>query len=81
MGVPAHRCAGGEKRRSSEACSGSPLRRWGEAAEFGGVFRRNREPGWSGRGEKAQRRLIGRHKLATGAKIGRQLPAGRRSAG
>jgi len=39
--------------------TGSPLRRWGEPAEFAGVFRRNRKPGWSGRGEKAQRRLMG----------------------
>jgi len=61
--------------------TGSPLRRWGEAAEFGGVFRRNRGPGWSGRGEQAQRPLVGWQKLAFGAKIGRQLPADRRSAG
>jgi len=50
--------------------TGSPLRRWGETAEFGITFRRNRAPGWSGRGEKAQRQLIGRHKLIIGAKIG-----------
>jgi len=54
----------------------------GELAEFAGVFRRNREAGgWSGRGEKAQRRLIGRQKLVTGVKIGQRLPAVRRSAG
>jgi len=62
-------------------CTGSPLRRWGETAEFVGVFRRNRKPGWSGRGEKAQRQLMGWQKLATGAKIGQRLPAVRRSAG
>jgi len=61
--------------------TGSPLRWWGETAEFGGMFRRNRAPGWSGRGEKAQRRLMGRQKLAVGAKIGQWLPANRRSAG
>jgi len=61
--------------------TGSPLRRWGEAAEFGGVFRRNRAPGWSGRGEKAQRRLVEWQKLVTGVKIGQRLPAVRRSAG
>jgi len=61
--------------------TGSPLRRWGKAAEFVGVFRRNRAPGWSGRGEKAQRRLMGRQMLTAGAKIGQRLPAGRRSAG
>jgi len=49
--------------------TGSPLRRWGGSAEFAGMFRRNRRPGWSGRGEKAQRRLIGWQKLATGVKI------------
>jgi len=61
--------------------TGSPLRRWGEAAEFAGMFRRNRGPGWSGRGGKAQRRLIGWQKLAFGAKIGQRLLAVRRSAG
>jgi len=62
--------------------TGSPLRRRGEAAEFAGMFRRNRAPGWSGRGEKAQRPLVGEwQKLASGAKIGQQLPAVRRSAG
>jgi len=45
------------------------------------MFRRNRGPGWSGRGEKAQRPLVGWQMLAFGAKIGRQLPADRRSAG
>jgi len=45
------------------------------------MFRRNRAPGWSGRGEQAQRLLIGWQKLASGVKIGQQLPAVRRSAG
>jgi len=57
------------------------LRRWGETAEFGGVFRRNREPGWSGRGEKAQRLLVEWQKLTGRVKIGQRLPAVRRSAG
>jgi len=53
----------------------------GEPAEFAGMFRRNRGPGWLGRGEKAQRRLVEWQKLATGAKIGQQWLAVRRSAG
>jgi len=50
--------------------TGSPLRRWEEAAEFGGMFRRNRKPGRLGRGEKAQRPLVEWKKLANSAKIG-----------
>jgi len=56
-------CRRGWKRKRAGfevgGCTGSPLRRWGEAAAFGGMFRRNRAPGWSGRGEKAQRPLVG----------------------
>jgi len=64
-----------------DGCTGSPLRRWGETAEFAGVFRRNRKPGWLRRGEKAQRLLVEWQKLVTGVKIGQQWLAVRRSAG
>jgi len=78
-------CRRGWKRKRAgfgvSGCTGSPLRRWGEAAEFAGVFRRNREPDWLHRGEKAQRRLVEWQKLVTGVKIGQRLPAVRRSAG
>jgi len=61
--------------------TGSPLRRWGNRRSSELHFGATVRPGWLGRGEKAQRRLVGRQKLTIGAKIGYQLPAGRRSAG
>jgi len=45
-------CRRGWKRKRAgfgvNGCTGSPLRWWGEAAEFAGVFRRNREAGLVG---------------------------------